>query len=326
MKTKKKVLIASLSTALGLGIVGSIAGTVAWYQYATKAMTSIVGFNASDSGMLRISTDHTNWKRDITNSEIRTQSGFQGNFSPVTFGSLEKDDALPTYMDGTVEKLAAYLPPKYGVPAMTDWGKATVNKQFLQYDFYLKAEKYDETANDYVGVDLPVYISHMEILDATTGKSVSDGVRVHVQVHDADPANEKNFIIAKSETSIYSHGKLDLNANGNDDKYLVYEDDPNYGQVCDYGDYTGNPGEEEDGNGKIGSYSIEQIVNPRDDSGRITANADKVICQTTEDYVHLTVTVWLEGWSMLQTWDATKQNATINLGMTFDVGRGAFEN
>ena len=54
MKFNKKLVVATLSTALGLGIVGSITGTVAWYQYSTRATTSIIGSSGGKTGVLQI--------------------------------------------------------------------------------------------------------------------------------------------------------------------------------------------------------------------------------------------------------------------------------
>ena len=44
MKTNKKnIIIPALMMAVGLGLVGSISGTVAWYQYSTRVNVAYLG-------------------------------------------------------------------------------------------------------------------------------------------------------------------------------------------------------------------------------------------------------------------------------------------
>ena len=96
MKFNKKLVVTSLSTVLGLGIVGSISGTFAWYQYSTRASASIIGVSSAEAGMLQIkaSTASTWADKDLETSDLigtRTDR----KIYPVTFGGFEKDAALP---------------------------------------------------------------------------------------------------------------------------------------------------------------------------------------------------------------------------------------
>lgn len=305
MKINKKLVVATLSTALGLGIVGSISGTVAWYQYATKGMVSIVGNNVSNGGVLQISTDHTDWKKDLYTNDVK--GTFDMNFVPVTFGESAKNVALPAQ---------AYQNPIYGVKDMTSWKTATVNEHYLQYDIYLRAEKYNAEGN-LEAFNAPVYISDMQILDVSGSNPVADAVRVHIDVDGGS-----KFLIASSDTEIDTYGKLDLDNNGQNDPELGYQwegpaSEVEYGKV----DTPANAN-------KLSSYTIAELKASRDGEGYLTGGTK--ICDTTTTYAKLTITVWLEGWEKLNDpasaiWKYTKQGgAQFRLGITFDVGKAAF--
>lgn len=316
MKINKKLIVATLSTALGLGIVGSITGTVAWYQYSTKGMVSLIGNHVSESGILQITTtpaDASSWKKDLVTADV-TGTFDASKFVPVTFGEVAKDAALPAQ---------AYLNPLYGVKEMNQWKQATANTHYLQYDIYLRAQQYDNHG-DLVNVEKDIYISDMVLNDVSGSKPIAKAVRVHIAVDGGD-----NFLIAKDETSVITHGKLDLDNNGTNDPEIGYQWDDTLAAEVDYG-----LNEAVGATNELESYTLAQIVNERDTEGFITDDADKLICTTTgagEDPVKLTITVWVEGWQKLGSptpsaiWDYAKQGeAGFNLGITFDVGRGAY--
>lgn len=67
-------MLASISSVAGMSLVGSIFGTVAWYQYSTRATASIMGSDAAVSENLQITlgngTTDANWKADLTRNDI----------------------------------------------------------------------------------------------------------------------------------------------------------------------------------------------------------------------------------------------------------------
>jgi hypothetical protein len=323
MKINKKLIVASLSTALGLGIVGSVTGTVAWYQYSTKAITSIVGANASESGYLSISADGTNYKTDLFTKDIldntaNAESGhFSGNFEAVTFGGIAKDGAMPA---------DSYLNPRLGHQPLNEWKPAKgVNYEYLQYDLYLKAEKYNESTDAYEVVkDLPIYLTNMEIANGTVGKNIADAVHIHIAV---DGGN--NYLITRTGADVATCGELDLDNDGANDPAFVYQPGSDPAHANDPVAYG-------TANTKNTSYSIanpstdnNSILTLRGTDGRINPSAATTheICKTnsTTGIVKLTVTIWLEGWAMAQLWNPTQTaNAQFKIGMTFDVGRDAY--
>ena len=78
MKTNifSKVAVTMMTVALGAGIVGSISGTVAWFQYSTRSTVSFTGTSAHCTENLQIRVyDSTqgaddNWKADLVADDI----------------------------------------------------------------------------------------------------------------------------------------------------------------------------------------------------------------------------------------------------------------
>lgn len=127
MKINKKVFIPAIATAMGLSVIGGIAGAVAWYQYNSKVSTSFAGATVADTGVLQIGqyqpvVDNQGqpvyvdpnaenpvqqtelvWGRDIVQPDI-------DRLVPVTFGALEEqqvaildDQNQPVDADGDGE-------------------------------------------------------------------------------------------------------------------------------------------------------------------------------------------------------------------------------
>ena len=116
MKFNKKITVVSLSTVLGLGLVGSITGAVAWYQYSTRTTSSIIGTSTGESGILQIKStlENSEWKRDLQTADV--QDTFGGEFLPVTFGGFSSGAALPGQ---------AYSTPVAGQKNMLNWQEAS---------------------------------------------------------------------------------------------------------------------------------------------------------------------------------------------------------
>ena len=100
MKTNifSKVAVTMMTVALGAGIVGSISGTVAWFQYSTRSTVAFTGTSAHCTENLQIRVyDSTqgadaNWKADLRASDItaalkKTTASYKlanGNDGPAT--------------------------------------------------------------------------------------------------------------------------------------------------------------------------------------------------------------------------------------------------
>ena len=54
MKINKKVMVTTLALAMGAALAGSISGSVAWYQYSTRASAQLTGTSVGTSRNLQI--------------------------------------------------------------------------------------------------------------------------------------------------------------------------------------------------------------------------------------------------------------------------------
>ena len=328
MKFNKKITVVSLSTVLGLGLVGSITGAVAWYQYSTRTTSSIIGTSTGNGGTLQIKANGGSWKRDLVTADaIAATNGFTA-FQPVTFGETAKNAALPEN---------AYKQPVRSVADMTKWAAATGGNantnDYLQYTINLQALQLNGNANE--RVEKAVYITDFVIKDHNTSDAldISDAVRIHFAVTDAK--GTRNFLISKSalpEGGLATHGNLDLDGDGELDKADRYEFDAAT-SLIDYGKNTA------DGATNVQtSYAMSELVATKDDNGNIAANQDsKIIAYTPSKTATvettIVVTIWNEGWQKFANdtansdamWDPAKRNnAQFDIGFTFDVGDHAF--
>lgn len=317
MKINKKLVVTSLSTILGLGIVGSVTGTIAWYQFSNRARTSIIGTSTGISGLLEIrkhSDGDDPYKTSLITEDVDERADtYKGKFEPVTFGQMTATGALPAQ---------AYRNPTAGVADMTKWAKATVNQEYLQYKVDLRAQKMNQSTGK---VETPVedgkivYLTDMVIEDADTD-AVSKAVRVHI----TDGTN--TYLISKNGGSLDTHGKLDLDKDpgadkGTTDGSQIYEwTNPANIVELDYGDGA---------SAKQESTAYSDLVAELQDDG--TYSKDPMFTLASGKAT-LTITIWLEGWEQFDdnadfkpVWNGeNRNNKTFHVGMTFEVDATKF--
>lgn len=327
MKFNKKIIVATLSTALGLGIVGSITGTVAWYSYNTRVSTSIIGVSAGHSGSVMFSLDNNNWSnrlmtndiiKKVTNNPAATATEF--DFEQVTFGEMGSQNALPAQ---------AYLQPEAGMGGYNNWERANVNEHYLQFDLYVKALQDMGDGNGFVKKAKNIFLTDVTIEDpegATT--EIAEAVRIHI----SNKTVARNYLISKSTVTdlhLYSN-TLDLDANGSIDKYGgKYEwDNALKDTDCMYGT-----------DGDLQStLSAATVTAAVDANGNVidssATNTDLFKATTVTDAdptnLHFVITMWLEGWHELETdtpiWSVLKTRAAqFHIGLTFDAGLDVFD-
>ena len=138
MKTNKKhIIIPALMMSVGVGLVGSISGTVAWYQYSTRVQTSYMSASAKCAENLQISLtgEDDDYHTELTSAQIKTgaqlvdtadetKGKWDGsNFQPVTPGNKT---------DGSM-----YGHPIYQNFAYSTWQSAP-KQSYLKYDLYFR--------------------------------------------------------------------------------------------------------------------------------------------------------------------------------------------
>ena len=149
-----------------------------------------------------------------------------------------------------------------------------------------------------------ICLSDLTIKNADANTDLEEAIRVHLAVK-----NGSNYLLSLNGGTTTVCGQLDLN---NDGKYdasgYAFEDQ----QVINY-------------NG-TGQEQVSYAANSADVIGVKLGN-------TNDDVLEITVTVWVEGWALLDTgvtgnkvasntavWDnATYNSNNFHVGMTFDV-------
>ena len=268
----KKVLIPSFALLIGGSLAATLSSTLAWFQYATRAQVAYVGAMTHSTKLLKISIDNGgHWGNDYYQTD--TASQIQGNhLVPITTGAQAKDAALSDF----------YAQPDFGRGGDYSHWTAADNSNYAQLTILAKVTDVDG-ANTPTALENDVYITELLIQDDSTNgttEDLSDAVRVHIAVTDANGA-KKNFLFAKSVTSTTVGGKLDLNNDGEYDKDL-----DSWGtQDCYYGE-----------NASQTSYLYN-------DTTIISADPDNPtgvsIGKTGSANMKIVVTTWIEGWSKL---------------------------
>ena len=285
MKIGKKVIVSTLSTTMAVAFVAALSGTVAWYQFNTRVSTTLIGTNVADTGVLQISKDEIDWKRDLITSDL---VGNEINITPVTFGQMNVDGSLPAQ---------AYMKPEdssNGQIGVTPgsyadvYQQATANVDYIQYTVYIRAQEVNNVANGIEQVEKAVYLSDITMQDVNG--AVTEGLRVHLAIDaDRDGNDEKNLLISKSEVKdLDLSGVLDLNANGAADLVGGPEWNANRNNMVIYG---------VDGE-KQSTIAANDVKINRNEISTLNAQSiqKKLFTTPATGSAKVTVTIWMEGW------------------------------
>lgn len=250
-KGLQRIIIPALSICLGAAVVGSISGTVAWYQYSTRASTAYLGTSAGTSGNLKLRIKGSNsWTTNLTKETIdnyfKDDNGKSTlKVTPITSGNMSKDAPL-TKIGGTGADKD--LPKFYQNPIRSmdkkdadyDSGWLVANKSmYMQLPLELCYVEYDgvkegssENAKDEKYIDKDVYLSDLLIQQdwqnaGKQKKDLSSAIRVHLSSsyqemgEGENPQMEDkvtNKLISKNGGTILTAGHLDLDGDGNLDE------------------------------------------------------------------------------------------------------------
>lgn len=271
---------------MGVSVVGSICGTMAWYQYSTKASAAYIGESVALSKNLLVKNSSGNWVSDLSSSEVAklVKEGYGTSLTPVTTGSFTKTSALSTLYtspDYSRRNLLAENPY-----SNTNWYTASTTN-YVQFDLELKSITGNETLTEN-----NVYLTDVTIQQdsSTSTKDISNAIRVQLSTNETSPTN---LLFAKSATTTLTHGYLDLNGDGKLDSKGNYEWDDQTPVV--YG-----------GTSSQTSYSIADnggyIATLNTDNKYSTKEGNNSIGTTTtssDNSFKVTVTIWIEGWDRL---------------------------
>ena len=220
----------------------------------------------------------------------------QGNaieFTPVTSGAMGKNGSLGAGL---------YHGPTYKKFAQNEWGSATAGTDYQQLNLQIRLNDVSD-GNDTLG-SANICLSDLTIVNANQNTDLEEAIRVHLSVK-----NGSNYLLSLNGGSTAVCGQLDLNNDGNYDADGYAFENP---EVTSY-----------NGTGK------EQVSYAADDAEAIGV----VLGNTNDSVLEVTVTIWVEGWALLDTgvtgnkqtsntavWDnATYNSNDFHVGMTFDV-------
>ena len=255
MKTRfNKIVIPTLAICLGAALAGSISGTVAWYQYSTRASTAYLGTSAGTSGNLKLRISGTDdWVTNLTKENIedyfKDENGKSKlNLAPITSGNMGASDAL-TKIGGEGEDKD--LPKFYKNPIRSmsekdaDYSKGWIvadNNMYFQLPLELCYIEYDgvkdgdgENAKDEKFIDKDVYLSDLLIQQDYQNADIekhdlSNAIRVHFSSSYEEKENEQmvdkstNKLVSKNGGTILTSGHLDLDGDGKLDEVNVGSD------------------------------------------------------------------------------------------------------
>lgn len=308
MKAKKlnrKAIVGSLAVLAGFSTIGSVVGTVAWYQYSTMVTTSINGANAGVSTNLQIAVGEVkagselSYKSDLTKQDIKNyltaNSKHSETLKPITTGNQEKDKAITNM----------YSHPVYQYFGYDSWVEAS-KEEYVEFPVTLRVDK---SSNATVG-DRDIFITDLKFANGTGENNIdiTDALRVEFS------CGEKHMLVSKNGATINTHGNLDLNKDGREDfDKGLYEFDTNK-EAKEYGD----------ANSTQSAYKLDEIK-PADEKGKLTGGIS-IGTLSKNSTLTITVRIWLEGWQTLEAssntinkslWNDNTMGSTFNIGMTF---------
>ena len=236
-----RIVIPTLSICLGAAIVGSISGTVAWYQYSTRVSTAYLGTTAGTSGnlKLRIKGTDSDFVNNLTKDDIATYLG-EKNIVPITAGNINEEDALnkiggngtdkdlPKFYMNPVRSYSEQVP--YSSPAWLQAEKSMYVSIPLELCFVeMDGIKTNDVDKAYAEKD--VYLSDLLIQEDYKNnadpedlkKDLSSAIRVHISSYRDDDESEGhaesavNKLISRDGGTILTEGYLDLDGVDGDD-------------------------------------------------------------------------------------------------------------
>ena len=290
MKTNnsKKIVVSVLALAMGAGVAGSISGSMAWYQYSTRAYAAINGTTVGTLGRLQLkqATEADTAYADYRSLEAKS-------FKPTT---VLRDGGSLTFLDH----------PVYQVPTLP-----AISNANLPYVDYVFNFRFQESSNGDTWTDKAarnIYLSHFGVINAggDGSKDVSEAVRAAFYVGDSTTA--KAVLSKTSAKPTTTHGNLNLNNNSKVDT-----------DAFDLKDETGTAIDYTNGADSYTTDAHATWIPTAQELANIytldTTIGTKALCTTAET---LTVRVWLEGWELLNssaswTKDYIAQNFELQL-------------
>lgn len=293
MKTNKaKLSVLMLAMVSVMSLAGSVTGTLAWYQYSTRATAGFIGHSKSVTKNLQISTDMKTWKSDLTSTELfaaaQKKAGSEETpdktvgtaFSPITSGAMEKD----------AELVKLYDEPQYQYESYDTWHEASKTK-YITFDLYFRYLQKVDGVENFESRDVTLTDLTIEGV-GDKGTDLTSTIRVHFS------SNTAKALVSDSGKDTLTGGMLDLNGDGHFDTKNRYEWETDNDKLT-YGD-TGS--QKAYSNKVVTGGLLSEVSNTGDLTGGIPLCTTKATTEnetTKTTFEKLTVTIWLEGWQKI---------------------------
>ncbi|MBO5529682.1 MAG: hypothetical protein J6A47_10300 [Bacilli bacterium] len=199
-KTITKLGAGTLAVVAIASLVGSISGTIAWFQYTTRVTANYTGVVSHMSENLQISLNGTDWKSDLSAADIQKYLLDGGRedtaLRPVTTGMQEKDKGIVDLYKNPIRQYAS----------MGYWGKADKNHDYIELPLQIRNKDVD--GKDTL-LSRPIYLTDLTMKQTTTTLAtekydVAPALRVYFD------AGENQYLISNNGGAIKAHGELDL--------------------------------------------------------------------------------------------------------------------
>ena len=248
-----------MTSLVAVALAGSVTSTIAWYQYSTRANVAYLGSSAGTSGNLHLRIKgEKNWTTQLSKTSVQTyleSAGYDLSLrQPVTpsLSNVSNKAEINFYDPDLEDEDEIGEPQFYANPIFgrDTYGKWITAKKGHYVSFPLELRYVSRSQNVPVtsgvtssslipvgqepeNIAKDVYLSDLLIqkaaenpVEPTSGGDISDAVRVHLHVEGASGA-EDNFLISKNGGTTVTHGRLDIDGDGNLDR--AYPDNDIYG-------------------------------------------------------------------------------------------------
>ena len=312
----KKITASILAMTMGAGLVGSISGTVAWYQYSTRAQIGMLGMSIGTEKKLEVALsatqpadDSTLWKTELKTADVIAYANRPLEFKPITVAAGFDRDAN----FGTV---AFKSNPIKGLTDPAKWTNAA-ETDYLKLKVWVRSVETNAAGADtYLAKELG--LSDVRIVNKTVeGKQdISNAVRI------AFDGASASAVIAKATASTNLYGPLALGNGVDNDTNKLYDEDPSAGTAVEltYGTSgaTGATYNLADNTDKNALLCGERVATA-DPSQYAIVGGFELGATTASQPASFDVTIWLEGWQKLANDKATWKAADYS-GSQFFIG------
>ena len=314
---KNRIIVPALSILVGVSLAGSISGTIAWYQYSTRAHAAYLGMSGGTNGNLQLRLDGGEWLTRLTRTDVDNylaNHSLATNVQPITSGNMNKGDALPANL---------YRNPILGKGEYSKWEKAD-QSNYISIPLELRYVQSNGTEDNNIAKD--VYLSDLSITttdsnNANNKKDLSDSIRFHVASNDGQ--NQKNFLISKNGGSIATNGKLDLDGDGNDDQAYTGNKygfgDGNALEDVIYGEGSQDAYAAKVDGGILAGTNDQDLDLDNLELDGVSKSIGKTLASNS-DFLEVEITIWVEGWQQFDgspIWDSHYIDSQFDIGFEF---------